>query len=190
MRLARVRQIHDRLRPELERDIDLFPFLGHVGEIPRYAQVDVHLRSQTDPVDARADPLGAQRFMMDVGRYGDATDRNGLANLLRITPLLGSDDTHRLGDYACTGEIDLRHRRTARPVRRADNGAPLRAIRLIRCHENSLRWHYPYQVPRVEAERRPLSARPAVHAASRAPRMSITRGAVYTAPDEQWITAA
>ena len=45
-RLSRVREVHDRLGAQLERDIDLAPLLLLVGQIARNAKVDVHLGAQ------------------------------------------------------------------------------------------------------------------------------------------------
>ena len=104
-RLAAVRQIHDGLSAQLQRHVDLPPFLGFVGDIARDAEVHVHLRAQT-----AAHALGREAPVVDVRGDGDAPRRHTFADELRVAPLLLGHGAHGGRDRARAGMIDLRDR--------------------------------------------------------------------------------
>ena len=107
--LSRVREVHDRLGTQLERDIDLAPLLLLVGQVARNAEVDVDLGAQWYAVQARTHALGIERGVVDVRRNGDASGSDGLAHAFRANALLRGDASHLLGHDSGTRIIDLRY---------------------------------------------------------------------------------
>ena len=131
LRLAVVGKIHDSFGTQLKRHLDFAPLLRLVHEVPGDAQVHVHFRAQSF-----AHAFGRKRRMVNVRRNGNTPGGNALAHELDRTTFLLRDRFHLGRDDACACSVHLRH-------------------------GDSLRWHYPLQVPRVEAIRCLLSACPA-----------------------------
>ena len=116
--LARVGEVHDGVAAVLLGDGDLLPLLRCIVDVPRDAEVDVHLRAQARAHAAR---VQSELDMTGVRRYGDAARCDSLANELWVTALVGRDLLDLWRDNTRTRSIQLRH-------------------------WHSLRWHYPHQV--------------------------------------------
>ena len=154
--LAGVGKIHDGVGAQFQGHVHLLPFQSLIGQIARDAKVHVHLRGERDALQGGTDAGGREACVVDVGRNDDAAGSHGGADGLRLATLGGGNGGHLRRDDAGAGEVDLRDRLCC-------------VGRLAVSHENSLRWHYPYQVLRVGANSAPPLSLPGRHAAASSP---------------------
>ena len=154
--LAGVGEIHDGIGAQFQGHVHLLPFQGLIGQIARDAEVHVHLRGKRHALQRGTDAGRREACVMDVGRDGDAPGGHGGADGLRLAALGGGNGSHLRRDGAGAGEVDLRDRLCC-------------VGRLAVSHENSLRWHYPYQVRRVGACTAPPLSLPGRRAAASSP---------------------
>ena len=147
--LAGVGEVHDGVRTVLLGRAYLLPLHAGVRHVPGDAEVDVDLGGEARAHAARHEAL---LEVANVDRDGDASRRHARADELRVSALRLRHDAHLGRDLPSAGVVELRDEALL-----AARCLPAQFLYSCAHAQNSLRWHYPCQVPRVGAGAPPLS---------------------------------